>query len=143
MTRSYTTWTKEILEPIIKSSLSYAECLRKMDLVEAGGNYKNLQKNIDKFSLNTSHMTHQVWNRGKEFVPFNDLKRPINIKKRLLKELGHCCQSCNNTLWLGKPIPLELEHIDGDNRNNIRENLTLLCCNCHALTPTWRNRKRD
>ena len=50
------------------------------------------------------------------------------------------CSRCNLTEWLGQLIPLELEHIDGDNSNNSLENLCLLCPNCHALTPTYRGK---
>jgi hypothetical protein len=64
-----------------------------------------------------------------------------NHKELLIKERGRECESCHNTEWLNNPIPLELEHVDGDGRNNTKENLKLLCCNCHALTPTWRRRK--
>lgn len=66
-------------------------------------------------------------------------------KRILIHERGHKCESCNNTEWLNEPIPLELEHIDGNNRNQIRENLLLLCPNCHAKTPTYRGRnaRRD
>ena len=35
-------------------------------------------------------------------------------------------------------IPLEVEHIDGNYKNNVEENLTLLCPNCHALTATYK-----
>jgi hypothetical protein len=35
-------------------------------------------------------------------------------------------------------VPVEVEHIDGDWRNNRVENLKLLCPNCHALTATFR-----
>lgn len=142
MTRHYTRWTKELLEPFVKSSISYAECLKKMNLKPLGGNYRGLQRNIDKFELDTSHMLHQAHNSGKEIKKLGSLVKKGSIRKRLLKELGHKCQKCELTSWQGKAIPLELEHVDGDNRNNSRENLTLLCCNCHALTPTWRNRKR-
>jgi len=138
----YTRWTKEMLEPIVASSMSYAECLRKMDRKPVGSNYKNLQKNIKKFGLDTSHMLHQAWNSGREFKALDELIGTTQIKKRIVKEMGHKCSSCNLTEWKGKPIPLELEHIDGDNQNNSRENLTLLCCNCHALTPTWRRRNK-
>lgn len=62
-------------------------------------------------------------------------------KKILISELGHKCQSCDNSEWLGKPITLELEHVDGDSLNNTRENLKLLCPNCHSQTETWRRRK--
>lgn len=50
---------------------------------------------------------------------------------------SQCCQcgwhKVNPTS--GK-IPLELNHIDGNWKNNIESNLELLCPNCHALTPT-------
>jgi hypothetical protein len=142
MTRKYTKWQKEHLESIVKTSVTYAECLEKMSLVKAGGNYSNLQRNIDKYNIDTSHMLGQAHNKGKELKSFDNLNKPSSIKNRLIKEIGHQCQKCNNTTWNNLPITLELEHIDGDNRNNIRENLTLLCPNCHSQTSTWRNRKR-
>jgi len=43
--------------------------------------------------------------------------------------------------WLGQPIPLELDHKDGNHSNNDLSNLRLLCCNCHAQTDNWRGRK--
>lgn len=139
---TYTRYTKELLEPIVSSSRSYAECLSKLGKRVAGGNYKNLQKNIEKFDISTEHMKHEAWNAGNEVKKFEDLSKPTAIKKRLLKALGHKCQKCGLETWNSEPIPLELEHIDGDNRNHSIENVTLLCCNCHAQTPTWRNRKR-
>lgn len=36
-------------------------------------------------------------------------------------------------------IPLEVDHIDGNFRNNKLENLRLLCPNCHSLTGTYKN----
>lgn len=140
--RKYIKWTKELLEPIVASSMSYAECLRKMGKLPGGGNFVLLQRNIDKFELDTSHMTHQVWNKGKEFVSLDELKTPTSVKKRIITERGHCCERCGLHTWQDKQIPLELEHIDADNRNNNRENLLLLCPNCHALTPTWKRGKR-
>lgn len=142
MKRKYTRYTKELLEPIVSSSLSYAECLRKLKVKATGGNYKNLQKNIDKYQLDTSHMTHQAHNAGKEFKPFEDLVKPTSIKQRLIKEYGHSCWSCGLHTWMDFPITLELDHVNGNNRDNSKENLRLLCPNCHSLTPTWRNRKR-
>jgi len=64
-----------------------------------------------------------------------------NHKEALIKERGRKCESCKLTTWLKKPITLELEHTDGDSQNNVKENLLLLCPNCHSQTPTWRRRK--
>src|SRR5690606_36487532 len=67
-------------------------------------------------------------------------------KHYLILERGHQCEQCLNTHWFDKVITLELDHIDGDPINNVKENLKLLCPNCHSYTPTWRGRnvnKRD
>ena len=102
MKRKYTRWTKELLEPVAKSSNSYAECLRKMGLREVGGNYKNLIRNLDKFGIDTGHMLHQAHNKGKEFVPFEGLKKTEHIKKRVLLERGCQWRRTDNCLLYGR-----------------------------------------
>lgn len=54
----------------------------------------------------------------------------------------HQCEHCKMNEWLGVPIPLELNHIDGNHYNNKMINLELLCPNCHALTPTYRGKNK-
>lgn len=137
-----TKYTKEQLEPIVSTSISIAEVLGKLGLRRAGGNFHNIQRVIEHFDISTNHMLHQAANRGKELVTFENLSTKTAIKKRLIKELGYQCQKCLNNTWLGEPIMLELEHVDGNNRNNEKSNLKLLCPNCHSQTPTWRNKKR-
>lgn len=51
------------------------------------------------------------------------------------------CEQCNLTLWLGKAIPLELHHKDGNHYNNTLDNLEILCPNCHAQTSSYSCRK--
>lgn len=65
------------------------------------------------------------------------------VRLKLIKEKikEHKCECCNLKEWNGKPIPLELDHINGDNKDNRLENLRILCCNCHAQTDNWRGRK--
>lgn len=43
------------------------------------------------------------------------------------------CESCNGIEWMGKPMPLELHHINGDHYDNSLDNLKVLCPNCHTL----------
>lgn len=47
------------------------------------------------------------------------------------------CENCGLTEWLGKEIPLELHHINGDHYDNHLENLKILCPNCHAFTTNY------
>jgi hypothetical protein len=60
------------------------------------------------------------------------------FKRLLLETHGEKCWECGESEWLGHPIPLELEHVDGNSENNSLDNLKILCCNCHALTPTYK-----
>jgi hypothetical protein len=66
------------------------------------------------------------------------------LRKYLIRRLGESCTRCG---WaqrnpVTKNVPIEVEHIDGDWTNNRLDNLTLLCPNCHALTPTFRGLNR-
>jgi len=54
--------------------------------------------------------------------------------------IAHECNMCGITKWNNSDIILELDHIDGDSKNNELTNLRLLCPNCHSQTPTWRGR---
>lgn len=48
------------------------------------------------------------------------------------------CALCGTApSWRDRPLTLEVDHVDGDWRNNRIENLRLLCPNCHAVTGTW------
>jgi 5-methylcytosine-specific restriction endonuclease McrA len=65
-----------------------------------------------------------------------------HLKGHMLDIHGRECMMCHNTEWLGDPIPLELDHIDGNAGNNYPNNLRLLCPNCHAKTPTHKAKNK-
>lgn len=67
-----------------------------------------------------------------------------HVKLRLF-EAGlkkRCCEQCGLTEWCGKPLALELHHVNGDGLDNRLKNLLLLCPNCHSQTDTWGGRNR-
>jgi hypothetical protein len=148
-------YTKDQLINAVSTSTSIRQVLSVLGLKEAGGNYTTIQRKIVEFKLDTTHFTGKGWNQGLVFKP-NPAKaleellisgstyQSNKLRKRLL-QAGYFeskCYQCGMEEWLEQPIPLELEHIDGDRSNNNIANLTLLCPNCHALTKTWRRRKK-
>lgn len=148
-------WTDQQFITAVKSSLSYAEVIRKLGLKTAGSNYDTVKRKIKELNLDISHMTNQGWNTGKRFKiikPAQPLQEILvkdstfinsnNLRKRILKEQikEYKCERCGNSLWLNQKIPLELHHINGDRHDNRIENLQLLCPNCHALTDNYRGR---
>jgi hypothetical protein len=61
------------------------------------------------------------------------------LKNRLVNEgvKEDKCEVCGITEWQGKPITMQLDHIDGNSHNHLYDNLRLVCPNCHAQTDTW------
>lgn len=62
------------------------------------------------------------------------------IKRLILSEQSDKCL-CGIDSWNGTKLSLHLDHIDGDKNNNCRNNLRLLCPNCHSITPTYCRKK--
>lgn len=73
-------------------------------------------------------------------VSWSSIRTQETRRRRVVDEQGGKCNGCGLGEWRGKPIVFELEHKDGNNRNNSRENVEALCPNCHSQTPTWRGR---
>lgn len=96
-----------------------------------------------------SHKCHQTY-RYNQFIEswlktgkFNNrFNTPTAVRKFLTDKYGHCCMICKNYEWMGVPIPLVLDHIDGNSENNYCTNLRLICGNCNMLLPTFAGRNK-
>lgn len=67
-----------------------------------------------------------------------------SLRKQILNKniFEYKCNRCGIKDWNNEPITLEIEHKDGDNWNNVKENLELLCPNCHSQTTTYRRNRK-
>ena len=153
-------YTKEWLEELCKESYSYAEVLRKAGRKQGGGTQATLRKKIEEFQIDISHFTGQKWHESPNqqdnkvsrekytleevFCKNSPVTQKVlrgyverhNIIKYECSQCG-CDGHCQNGI-----ISLEIDHIDGDNKNNEISNLRYLCPNCHALTDTYRGKNK-
>ncbi|MFJ6565900.1 HNH endonuclease signature motif containing protein [Streptomyces sp. NPDC091292] len=105
-----------------------------------------------EYGIDTSHFLGQGHRRGKPGP--TPLRRPEDLLvkrdgrrrtktvllRRALREIGvpEQCAGCGTgPEWRGRPMTLEIDHINGDWSDDREENLRLLCPNCHAITSTW------
>lgn len=138
--------TIDQLKEVLNSSLSMAEAASKLPI-----NFKTFRTYCKKHDLYLTNQSGKGISKLKPKIPLEDILTNIHIgysshslKNRLILEKGwlHVCSVCKLSDWLDQKIPLELDHIDGNHFNNEEKNLRFLCPNCHAQTPTYRNKKR-
>jgi hypothetical protein len=67
---------------------------------------------------------------------------PGAIRRYLFRTRPHECEICKGTEWHGRPMPLVMDHMDGNPTNDHPTNLRLICPNCDRFLPTFGNRNR-
>jgi len=141
---------------LLIESKTYSDVCRSFGISNRGGNIATIKRRItqeglqglvDHFndnakfaripkSLNVNEALTKHFIKNSE-TPTNNLKKYIK-RYNLLKE--RCvCGLTNN--WQNQKLVLQLDHINGDRRDNRLENLRFLCPNCHSQTPNYAGRK--
>lgn len=144
--------SNEEFKKIVAEAQSYSDCLRALDLTTKGGSSLDiLKRRIKELDCSTEHFGNQIVSPNakyslEEILRENSSYTNISrLKLRLIKEnkLEYKCEFCGNKgEWLGKPLVLQLDHINGINNDHRIENLRFLCPNCHSTTETYAGRNR-
>lgn len=143
--------TEERLRTAVAESTSVKAVLRHLGINPVGGNHAHISRRIVALGMDTTHFTQ---GRRRTKAPKESpllLRTPehgrvpgTRLRQELLRiGIPESCAMCGTgTVWNGQPLSLQVDHINGDWWDNRATNLRLLCPNCHAVTDTYRGRKR-
>lgn len=126
------------------TKLKRVEINEKVSKTLTGSSHANILRNPE-IRAKACKRAKETWSRKRalqDLWPFDQLPSHEARKARVLKEQNGSCNHCGISNWRGLSLVLELEHKDGNNKNNTRENIECICPNCHSLTPTWRGRNK-
>lgn len=146
-------FSEEQVKAAIADSKSTKDFLIALGLKVNNGNYRRadgicMQYNLQVPKSNNSEQIKRVLNLNKlsdeEYFRNGVLRSGSHLKKRLIQDHGFIdvCSECGQEpFWNGKPLTLQVDHIDGNRFNNTIENLRILCGHCHSQTDTYSNNR--
>jgi hypothetical protein len=136
----------------VAASVSIAATLRKLGVADNSRGRAWLREQVAAAGIDDSHFLGQAHQRGRPgpkrvrpaaevLVKREDGSRTGTfLLRRAMAQMGVaelCAQCGTGPVWRGKPMTLEVDHVNGDRNDDRLENLRLLCPNCHAVTGTW------
>lgn len=144
--KGYHRHTKESLTALAKDSKSVCDILRKLGLRIDGNTHTYISRRIKELNVDISHFVSQTHylRGGTNKVKFSDVlvfnrhnnrREQSSRLRQALLESGrpYECVACHNRgEWNGKPLLLEMDHINENGLDNRPENLQFLCPNCHS-----------
>jgi hypothetical protein len=123
--------SRNVAEAVLKTGLTFnAYKYRALKLGVYDPTNKNAGRLISLEEILNGHHPHY---------------QTFKLRNRLLKEgvMQNVCSECGvGPTWNSKPISCQLDHIDGDRFNHRRQNLRMICPNCHSQTETFSGKNK-
>ncbi|MFJ4983134.1 HNH endonuclease signature motif containing protein [Streptomyces sp. NPDC088732] len=145
--------TEQRLRAVVRESTSIADVVRRLGISPVGGNQAHIGRRIARLGIDTSHFTPNAGPRRPRVRLADRLVLGTPVDGRIASHRLHryllssgvrdrCAMCGTGPERNGRPLRLEVDHVNGDWWDNRPGNLRLLCPNCHAATDTYRGRKR-
>ncbi|MGR3937819.1 HNH endonuclease [Streptomyces sp. BRA346] len=142
--------SKARLREAVGNSISIAGALRQLGRPDSTRTRTHFRQWVAEDGLDTEHFLGQAHQQGKRreakppeqvLVKHDGARRTrTSVLRRALHDIGvpeRYFECKAGASWGGRPMTLEVDHINGDWSDDRPENLRLLCPNCHAVTATW------
>ena len=151
-------WSDEqLLRTTAASCCSIVEVMRSLGVTANNGNTGTLKAKCRQYGIDlpttgaslAGSRTGKMRRRTVEgtFIHGSKIVNGVVLKRMMIEHFNikdQCViEECGQLPWrLGKPLTLQVDHVDGDRFNNSIENLRILCPDCHSQTDTYAGRKR-
>lgn len=117
--------------------------MRTYDCIQCGKENGFGHSKTNKFCNNRCQADYKWINETKPRIEAGNCGGADALKRYLFEANGESCSECGQgPVWNGKPLTLQLDHIDGDSDNNALSNLRILCPHCHTQTETYGSKGR-
>lgn len=151
------TWTDEMFREAVRTSTSMRALMQALGLAPIGGNYLTMKTHIARLGLCTEHFHSQREQaKAQGRLGFTKLTRDEALERFRVgihyssthkahlprfKDSSKCSECGLGREWNGKPLVLQVDHINGDCTDNRLDNLRYICPNCHTQTDTFAGRR--
>lgn len=136
---------------IVRESPSCAAAMKALGYKTTTGNsFTIMQRRIKELNLDISHWGNinqqamkAIITPIEQYFALGVKHGGANMRRRILREglLEYKCAICGfEGDWNGKPLVLQIDHINGNHFDNRLENLRFVCPNCHTQTETFAGR---